>query len=99
MILMSVSLSSRWVAKLWRSACSVTPFLIPAASAASWNRRLSWRGGIRLPGLGAGKNPRFSLGVSGLLRGGGALPPLGDRKRGPAEQKRKAAGKGRRVEL
>src|SRR5205807_3696065 len=25
------------------SACSVTPFLIPAASAASWNRRLSWR--------------------------------------------------------
>ena len=29
--------------KLWRSACSVTLFLIPAASAASWNRRLSWR--------------------------------------------------------
>jgi choline dehydrogenase-like flavoprotein len=26
--------SSRWVAKLWRNACSVTAFLMPAASAA-----------------------------------------------------------------
>src|ERR1700738_1080534 len=43
MILISVPRSSRWVAKLWRSACSVTPFLIPAASAASWKRRLSWQ--------------------------------------------------------
>src|SRR5262245_58343365 len=35
--------SSRWVAKLWRSACSVTSFLIPAAAVAAWNRRVSWR--------------------------------------------------------
>src|SRR6202171_1442745 len=48
MNLISVPSSSRWVAKLWRSACSVTPFLIPAASAASWNRRLRWRGVIGL---------------------------------------------------
>src|SRR6516164_11178652 len=31
---MSVPRSSRWVAKLWRNECSVTAFLIPAASAA-----------------------------------------------------------------
>src|SRR6266849_5086267 len=43
MVLISVSSSSRWVAKLCRSACSVTFFLIPAASAVSWNRRLNWR--------------------------------------------------------
>src|SRR5271166_2362005 len=47
MILISVPRSSRWVAKLWRSACSVTAFLIPAASTASWNRRLNWR--VTLP--------------------------------------------------
>ena len=41
--------SSRWVAKLWRSVCTVTCFLIPAASAASWNNRLSWRVVIGLP--------------------------------------------------
>ena len=35
--------SSRWVAKLCRSPCSVTRFLIPAASAALWNSRFSWR--------------------------------------------------------
>src|SRR6185437_102469 len=53
MMRMSVPRSSRWVAKLWRSACSVTPFLIPAASAASWKRRLSWRVVIGLPILAA----------------------------------------------
>jgi hypothetical protein len=31
------------VAKLWRSECRLTRFLMPAASAVSWNRRLSWR--------------------------------------------------------
>src|ERR1019366_1821971 len=41
--------SSRWVAKLWRSACSVTLFLTPAASAAPLKRRLSWRVVIGLP--------------------------------------------------
>ena len=35
MMRMSVPRYSRWVAKLWRSACRVTPFLIPAALAAS----------------------------------------------------------------
>src|SRR5436190_5756856 len=48
---------------LWRSACSVTLFLIPAASAASWNRRLSWRVVIGLPGLWPGNNQRSATGV------------------------------------
>src|SRR5258705_500572 len=38
---MSVSCSSRWVAKLCRSVCGDTRFLIPAASAAAWTARLS----------------------------------------------------------
>src|ERR1700686_4493865 len=63
MILISVPGSSRWVAKLWRSAWSVTLFLIPAASAASWNRRLSWRVVIGLPGLRPGKSQRSSTKV------------------------------------
>src|SRR5882672_9062327 len=40
---MSVSCSKRWVAKLCRSVCGATRFLIPAASAAAWTARLSWR--------------------------------------------------------
>src|SRR5712692_1149536 len=59
----SVPRSSRWVAKLWRSACSVTPFRIPAASAASWNSRLSWRVVIGLPGLRPGNSQRSCMGV------------------------------------
>ena len=39
----STSCSSRCVAKLWRSVCGLTRFLMPAASAASWTARLSWR--------------------------------------------------------
>src|SRR5271170_4296760 len=39
----SVSCSSRWVAKLCRNVCGDTRFLIPAASAAAWTARLSWR--------------------------------------------------------
>src|SRR4029453_15295376 len=76
MILMSVSLSSRWVAKLWRSACSVTAFLIPAASAASWNRRLSWRVVIGLPGSDARKQPALLQGYSRIISGWAYLPPL-----------------------
>src|SRR5439155_8254353 len=60
MILISVPRSRRWVAKLWRSACSVTLFLIPAASAASWKRRLNWRVVIGLPA----PLPDFLLGNS-----------------------------------
>src|SRR6267154_450897 len=63
MVLISVSSSSRWVAKLCRSACSVTFFLIPAASAVSWNRRLNWRVVIGLPGLRPGNNQRSSSGT------------------------------------
>src|SRR6266566_160325 len=37
---MSVSCSNRWVAKLCRSVCIDTRFLIPAASAAAWTARL-----------------------------------------------------------
>jgi hypothetical protein len=40
---MSVSRSSRCVAKLCRSVCGETRFLIPAASAAAWTARLNWR--------------------------------------------------------
>ena len=40
---MSVSCSSKCVAKLCRSVCGDTRFLIPAASAAAWTARLSWR--------------------------------------------------------
>ena len=43
MMRMSVSCSSRWVAKLCRNVCGDTRFLIPAASAAAWTARLSWR--------------------------------------------------------
>src|SRR5216683_3185534 len=40
---MSVSCSNRCVAKLCRHVCGDTRFLIPAASAAAWTARLSWR--------------------------------------------------------
>src|SRR5271169_5070886 len=40
---MSVSCSSRCVAKLCRSVCGDTRFLIPAVSAAAWTARLRWR--------------------------------------------------------
>src|SRR6267378_1945506 len=43
--------------------CSVTFFLIPAASAVSWNRRLNWRVVIGLPGLRPGNNQRSSSGT------------------------------------
>ena len=76
MILISVPRSSRWVAKLWRSACSVTPFLIPAASAASWNRRLSWRVVIGLPSLLPGNSQRSCQGRSGIATRWAHLPPL-----------------------
>ena len=61
MILISVPRSSRWVAKLWRSACSVTAFLIPAASAAAWNSRLNCRVVIGLPRLLPGNSQRSSI--------------------------------------
>src|SRR5713226_6104506 len=73
MILISVPRSSRWVAKLWRSACSVTLFLIPAASAASWNRRLSWRVVIGLSGLRPGNSQRSSSGTPASQRVGRAF--------------------------
>ena len=48
----------------------VTPFRIPPASAASWNKRLSWRVVIGLPGLRPGNSQRSSMGVVELkLRG------------------------------
>src|SRR5258708_1695465 len=68
MILISVPRSSRWVAKLWRNECSVTLFLIPAASAASWNRRLNWRGVIGLPGLRPGNSQRSCAGIPASAR-------------------------------
>src|SRR3954471_16656296 len=43
MMRISVSCSSKWVAKLCRSVCGDTRFLIPAASAAACTARLSWR--------------------------------------------------------
>src|SRR5215467_13976377 len=73
MTLISVPRSSRWVAKQWRSACSVTPFLIPAASAASWNSRLSWRVVIGLPRLWPGNSQRSSTGVPASSRDGRAF--------------------------
>src|SRR6202047_2458478 len=76
MKLISVPSSSRWVAKLWRSACSVTPFLIPAASAASWNRRLSWRVVIGFSRRRAGKQPTFFQGRSRIVPRRARLPPL-----------------------
>src|SRR6202163_2720557 len=55
--------SSRCVAKLWRSVCRHTLFLIPAPSAASWNSRLSWRVDIGWPGLLPGNSQRSWRGV------------------------------------
>src|SRR5258708_30101473 len=76
MTLISVPRSSRWVAQLWRRAGSVTPFLIPAASAASWNSRLSWRVVIGLPRLLPGKQPAFLYGRFGIATRWARLPPL-----------------------
>ena len=53
MMRISVPRSSRWVAKLWRSAGSVIAFLTPATSAVSWNRRLSCRVVVGFPALAA----------------------------------------------
>src|SRR4029077_19004928 len=75
MSLISVPRSSRWVAKLWRSACSVTLFLIPASLAASSNRRRNWRGGHRRAGLTARKQPTFLKGRCGIETPA-HLPPL-----------------------
>ena len=58
---MSVSCSSRCVAKLCRSVCGDTRFLIPAASAAAWTARLSWRVESGSTGLRPGNSqPRGS---------------------------------------
>lgn len=58
---MSVSCSSRWVAKLCRSVCGDTRFLIPATSAAAWTARLSWRVDSGSTGLRPGNSqPRGS---------------------------------------
>src|SRR5882757_7646011 len=76
MILISVSSSSRWVAKLCRSACSVTFFLIPAASAVSWNRRLNWRVGHRFAGFTAGKQPALLQRHARVPTRWAYLPPL-----------------------
>src|SRR6266853_6778279 len=73
MILISVPRSSRLVAKLWRNECSVTLFLIPAASAASWNRRLNWRGVSGLPGLRPGNSQRSCAGIPASARDGRAF--------------------------
>src|SRR5437879_2910745 len=54
---MSVSCSKRWVAKLCRRVCGDTRFLIPAASAAAWTARLSWRVESGSTGLRPGNNP------------------------------------------
>jgi hypothetical protein len=43
--------------------CSATAFLIPAASADSWNRRLSWRVDIGLPRMVPGNDQRSSNAV------------------------------------
>src|SRR5258705_7435543 len=72
----SVPRSSRWVAKECRSAWSVTPLRIPAASAASWNMRLSWRVVIGLPGLWPGNSQRSSTGVVESKPRRARLPPL-----------------------
>src|SRR5215469_2432916 len=58
---MSVSCSSKCVAKLWRSVCGDTRFLMPAASAAAWTARLSWRVESGSSGLRPGNShPRGS---------------------------------------
>jgi hypothetical protein len=56
--LISVPRSSRWVAKLCRSVCSVTRLRMPAALAASWNSRPSCRVVIGRPGTRPGKSQR-----------------------------------------
>src|ERR1035437_10377567 len=71
----SVPRSSRWVAKECRSAGSVTPLRIPAASAASWNRRLSWRVVIGFRPL-AWKQPALLHGSCGIETPPARLPPL-----------------------
>src|SRR5271154_1529111 len=75
MMRISVPRSSRWVAKLWRSACSVTPFLIPAAFAGLWNRAFDLGGGHRSAGSLAGKQPAFLHGRCGILTRRARLPP------------------------
>src|SRR5215469_8382992 len=54
---MSVSCSSKCVAKLWRSVCGDTRFLMPPASAAAWTARLSWRVESGSSGFATGKQP------------------------------------------
>src|ERR671918_2380365 len=73
MMRMSVPRSRRWVAKLWRSECTVTGLRMPAASAVSWNRRLSWRVVIGLRGLPPGNSQRCSGRTPLSWR---VLPPL-----------------------
>ena len=51
-------------------------FLIPAASAASWNRRLSWRVVIGLPRLRPGNSQRSSRRHARIVPRWARLPPL-----------------------
>ena len=53
---MSTFCSSRWVAKLWRNVCGETRLAIPAACAAAWTARTSWRADIGLTGFWPGNS-------------------------------------------
>ena len=57
MILISVPRSSRWVAKLWRSACSVTSFDLGFIDRLV-EQNSSWRVVIGVPGRRPGNSQR-----------------------------------------
>src|SRR5256885_1428615 len=63
---MSVSCSSRCVAKLCRSVCGDTRFLIPAAWAAAWTARFSWRVDSGSSGLRPGTASRAAAARPGV---------------------------------
>src|SRR5215468_757129 len=77
---MSVPRSSRCVAKLWRREWSVSPGLrMPAASTASWNRRLNWRGVTGANAI-AGEDPALRRLCLGVVPHWAFAPPLSQRE-------------------
>src|SRR5882757_7621670 len=76
MILISVPRSSRWVAKLWRSACSGHGLLDPGRLSRLMEQAAQLAGGHRLAGLAARKQQALLRRHTRVPTRWTSLPPL-----------------------
>ena len=73
---MSVPRSRRWVAKLWRSECTVTGLRMPAASAVVVEQAIELAGGHRPARPAAGEQPALLRRDAPVVARRARLPPL-----------------------